>query len=473
MKTHSNFIAVAVVMLVAAGCSGPERIVEPPPPSNPAPAPVPPSPEPTTGRVVFWTDVPGVLPIEVAIDGRPVGSISSALAGVPSCDQAGALTVTARAGAVNIVGSSKTTNVRWEGPMEVRGGECTPWRLYVDKPLVTLIVAGAGSGSGVVRSVSGAIDCTIINGAASGNGCTATRIAGATFELRAEPAAGSEFVGWRDGCSGTAQPCDLLVDRNRTLIAEFRNRSAPPPAPPAPRTYRLTVQLTGVGGGRVASTTPAGILCFKDLNSAANYAGPGGSCSMTVPANAQVTLDAAVTNSLSRFAGWSGDGCPGVVTRCGMAMDRDRVVTAVFGQASSPTPPPTPPPAPTPPAPPPPTTPPSPPSSNTCISGPTSGNPAYQCIGSYKGVDFYWRTTKVLSSSEAIMRIINTTGVTKEYSITPTFTCSDGSRRTYGSEGGTLGPGKMASGEFSGHWWFPCKDNVTITRINLTFTVKP
>ena len=76
----------------------------------------------------------------------------------------------------------------------------------------------------------------------------------------------------------------------------------------------LTVTKIGSGAGSVQSN-PAGIDC-------------GSACSASFAGMTQVTLTA-TADALSRFAGWTGEGCTGTGT-CLVTMDGGKSVTATF-----------------------------------------------------------------------------------------------------------------------------------------------
>jgi hypothetical protein len=88
----------------------------------------------------------------------------------------------------------------------------------------TLVVVGAGTGSGSVHSAVGAlplITCDIIAGVSGDTGCQGDfLLSGRRLTLLADPADGSRFSGWGGDCSGTAS-CSVLLDRNRVVSAAF------------------------------------------------------------------------------------------------------------------------------------------------------------------------------------------------------------------------------------------------------------
>jgi Tol biopolymer transport system component len=75
-------------------------------------------------------------------------------------------------------------------------------------------VARRGTGSGRVTSADGGISC--------GSNCTQLYALGTTVKLRARPAPGSHFVGWRGACTGTAPTCTVSVAEAKSVAASFR-----------------------------------------------------------------------------------------------------------------------------------------------------------------------------------------------------------------------------------------------------------
>jgi len=76
----------------------------------------------------------------------------------------------------------------------------------------TLTINNVGPGSGVVSSPSGPLACWW--------SCSATFAAGTIVTLNAMPAAGSTFVGWSGGCSGTG-PCMVTGNTAVAVTATF------------------------------------------------------------------------------------------------------------------------------------------------------------------------------------------------------------------------------------------------------------
>ncbi len=150
-------------------------------------------------------------------------------------------------------------------------------------------------GVGQVQSAPAGLDCSSL--------CAADFDAASTVTLTAIPASGFRFVGWNDGCTGSAT-CSVTMDQLRNVLATFE------PIPGA-QIYTLSVAITG--SGSVASL-PAGINCGSD-------------CSEVYPANTQVTLTA-TPNANQSFAGWSG-ACSGA-SSCVVTMYQVDSVVANF-----------------------------------------------------------------------------------------------------------------------------------------------
>jgi YVTN family beta-propeller protein len=83
-------------------------------------------------------------------------------------------------------------------------------------PPVTLTIAEAGTGAGLVTSNPPGINCSV-----SSNQCAAQFAAGTQVTLTASASAGSIFTGWSGGgCSGT-NGCTLTLNANNTVTASF------------------------------------------------------------------------------------------------------------------------------------------------------------------------------------------------------------------------------------------------------------
>ena len=161
----------------------------------------------------------------------------------------------------------------------------------------TVTVAKNGDGTGTVASAPAGIDC--------GTTCSGAFPIGTSVTLTATPAAGSTFLGWSGGCSGTGA---CTVSAAATVTAAFALNNS------------LVVTLTGTGVGTVTSS-PADINCGTD-------------CSESFAPNTVVTLTATADPS-STFMGWSGGGCSGTGT-CVVTITAATGVNAAFAINSYP-----------------------------------------------------------------------------------------------------------------------------------------
>jgi hypothetical protein len=114
---------------------------------------------------------------------------------------------------------------------------------------------------------------------------------------------GEAAVAWSGGTSGY-----------QVRVATYGNPASPPPS-----THTLTVKRSGSGSGTVSSS-PTGISC-------------GSTCSKAYASGTQVTLSAKASSG-STFSGWSGGGCSGGGS-CKMTLSADASVTATFTKSSS------------------------------------------------------------------------------------------------------------------------------------------
>ena len=87
---------------------------------------------------------------------------------------------------------------------------CIPTARYTLTESVTALSQGAG---GTITGSPGAINC--------GSTCSQSFVATTTVQLTANPASGSEFVGWSLDCSGTTVACSVTMDGDRQVQATF------------------------------------------------------------------------------------------------------------------------------------------------------------------------------------------------------------------------------------------------------------
>ena len=119
--------------------------------------------------------------------------------------------------------------------------------------------------------------------------------------MTATASSDSAFTGWGGACSGTSPYCRLVMNDDKTVVANFT------------RLYTMTVAKNGNGAGTVTST-PSGINC-------------GATCNSTFQSGTVVTLTNS-PNTGSQFSGWSG-ACSGTGS-CITTMTAAQNVTATF-----------------------------------------------------------------------------------------------------------------------------------------------
>jgi len=116
--------------------------------------------------------------------------------------------------------------------------------------------------------------------------------AGDVLSVAAVPAIGYRFVGWSGDASGSSNPIHVVMDTDRSIIAQFV------------RTYKLEMAVEPVGAGRV---TGAGVY----------------------DEGTQARMYAAAVGSSYRFSGWTG-AVTGTANPAVITMDSDQAVTAHF-----------------------------------------------------------------------------------------------------------------------------------------------
>lgn len=161
-----------------------------------------------------------------------------------------------------------------------------------------LAVSRTGTGSGLVSSQDGGIDC--------GSDCSESYDEGYTVTLTATPGEGSVFGGWSGDVTGPDNPIKIVMDSDKSITAKFV---------PAEDTYTLTVLKSGPGNGTVTSED-------EEINC-------GEVCSATYPAGTLVKLTA-TPDEFSGFDSWQGD-ISGTSKTISFIMDGDKTAVAVFG----------------------------------------------------------------------------------------------------------------------------------------------
>jgi uncharacterized repeat protein (TIGR02543 family) len=184
---------------------------------------------------------------------------------------------------------------------------------------VTLTVNVAGDGTGTVTFDSAAGD--------SAEGAT-EHDKGTVVTLVATATGGSTFVGWSGDCTGLATTCQVTMDSDKDVTANFD------PAPPAE--VQLSVAFTGsTGSGRVVQAE-LGIDCEFDAG-----AGTSGPDCGPVTASATTAYEFEATPGTDMvFDGWGGDAdaqCDDGSNTCTVTPDKDPfVVVALFRDPAGP-----------------------------------------------------------------------------------------------------------------------------------------
>jgi DNA-binding beta-propeller fold protein YncE len=152
------------------------------------------------------------------------------------------------------------------------------------------------TGTGEVTSAPAGIAC--------GATCKAKFPTGEFIVLAAKAAAHNHLVGWKGCDTVTAGSCEVALESDRSVSAEF-----------APTIRKLAVTPAGTGSGTVTCQVGAG---------------SPGPCSPEYQDGTEVTITATATAG-STFAGFSGGGCS--ASPCTATLSGDTAVTATFNLA--------------------------------------------------------------------------------------------------------------------------------------------
>ena len=131
---------------------------------------------------------------------------------------------------------------------------------------------------------------------------------GTSVSLTATPSTGSQFSSWSGACTGTANPCSVLMDGPKSVTATFTVT-----APPPPSQYQLTLSKDGDGSGSLTANpwSATGKYNSGTQVGVTHSAAPG-----------------------SKFAKWAG-ACSGTGP-CNVTMNAAKSVVATFTRASQP-----------------------------------------------------------------------------------------------------------------------------------------
>ncbi len=184
-------------------------------------------------------------------------------------------------------------------------------------PILFVSPPAGSNGAGRVTSSPSGIDCTISNQTSTGV-CSANFAAGTVVTLSAASSAGSGFTAWGGACSGAVATCDVTLDDNADVTAQFTLAN--------PRS--LTVAGAGGSGSGTVISSPGGLNC------AFNGDNVSGTCSTDFADGAVVTVSALPVVG-SGFTTWGGD-CAAAAgaASCDLTMSADRSATAQFVSVS-------------------------------------------------------------------------------------------------------------------------------------------
>jgi hypothetical protein len=190
--------------------------------------------------------------------GEP-GAPGAAGAGIASFEDLGGLPCregTEQAGTIRVV----------YGP-----GGVASLRCQAGEP-VTLTVATAGDGQGIVVSDPPGIDC--------GTDCDESYNAGTRVTLRAIPTAEDRFARWTGACTGTAETCTVEMSAAASVTAEFADYQ--------PVTIAFTLERSQTprpGGG------PESVRVLHDQTEVCSLVEAGSAtCRLAVPTGEEVFL---------------------------------------------------------------------------------------------------------------------------------------------------------------------------------------
>ncbi|MBV5308414.1 DUF1566 domain-containing protein [Chromatium okenii] len=166
----------------------------------------------------------------------------------------------------------------------------------------SLTVNKTGTGSGIITSKEGQINC--------GSNCSGNFESGSSIILTATPdtSSGSTFSGWSGACTNKTGDCTVTMSAAQTVTANFNLLPS----------YKLSITKSGNGA---VTSTPAGINC-------------GTACSKQFTSGTAVTLTAKADTG-GTFSKWTG--CTPIATnplQCTVTLTSNKTVTAAFNNSA-------------------------------------------------------------------------------------------------------------------------------------------
>ncbi|HYA50601.1 MAG TPA: hypothetical protein VEG33_05475, partial [Streptosporangiaceae bacterium] len=163
--------------------------------------------------------------LTITEDGTGNGTVTSTPDGIacgaacdPSFDSATVVTLTASP-ATGSVFDGWGGACAGAGSCQVTMSQARNVSAHFSAAYYRLTIRVGGTGSGMVSSSPGGINCTFIHGT-TGGGCTGVFPYGATVSLNPVAFDGNSFAGWSGACVGT-QACQLSVPRDTSVTAGF------------------------------------------------------------------------------------------------------------------------------------------------------------------------------------------------------------------------------------------------------------
>jgi len=208
-------------------------------------------------------------------------------------------TITTSSGTIQLsVTSTASAALKTDTVIVTAKGTESAGKLELGTTGVGLIVSGpfmsvsrAGTGSGTITSTPAGINC--------GSTCNATFPSGTAVTLTAAAAAGSAFVGWSGGCTGTATTCSVTSAAGQANIIATFNSTTP--------SFSMAADPTSVTVPQGASGSATVTLARNNFISAVSLVVTGAPPGLTVTPNpASVSATTSTLNiaaSLSLAAG--------------------------------------------------------------------------------------------------------------------------------------------------------------------------